>query len=52
MPPPARIPADSADLVCISIPGTVTDIAEDAFSGCERLTIICLEGSAAMTTRF
>ena len=39
--------ADCVNLVYIQIPQSVTEIAENAFAGCNQLKIICGEGSYA-----
>ncbi len=38
---------DRDDLDTVQIPSTVTDIADDAFDGCDEVTIECTTGSAA-----
>lgn len=44
----ARAFADCKNLVLINLPDNV-QIAEDAFDGCEQLTILCSEGSTGQT---
>ena len=43
----SRAFADCSMLVYIEIPESVTDIADDAFSGSDNVTIGCKQGSAA-----
>ena len=40
----SRAFADSAKLMYVNIPESVTSIASDAFAGSEHVTVICLEG--------
>ena len=39
--------AGCSELKTITIPDSVTSIADDAFDGCDGLTIVCSDGSAA-----